>query len=410
MPLFHYHARSSDGSAISGEIEAASADAAAVQIKNRGLIPVRIEPGKAGADGGKALELLQRRLQGGQPGLNELILFSRQMYTLTKAGIPLIQGMNRLAESTSSRGLREAVREITADLESGRDLAGAFARHPAIFNSLYISMIRVGEEAGRLEESFLRLYQYLEREKTTIKRIKSALRYPVIVLVAIAIAIGVLTVMVIPAFAKVFSSFQMELPWATRALLAVSEFASAHWMTILGLIFGLGIGAKYYVGTEPGRRLWDRLKLRIPVVGSIILRSTLARFARAFTMADRAGVPITQNLAAVARAADNVHLADKMQGMRSGIERGESLTRTAAHTGLFPPLVLQMMAIGEETGKMDDMMEEVADFYEREVDYDIDNLSAIIEPLMTVIMGILVLILALGIFLPMWDLTQIARR
>lgn len=408
MTKFDYQARSAEGEAQAGRIEAANMEMAADQLNRKGLIPIRISPSSEKGAGplARLRELSTRR----KPGVVDLLFFTRQMYTLTKAGIPMIQGLARLSESTSNRVMQETIQEVVQELESGRELSSAFARHPKIFNTLYVNMIRVGEASGRLEEAFLRLHAFQERDRTTSERIKTALRYPTMVIVAISIAIGVLTTLVIPTFAKLFARFDMELPLPTRIILAVSEFSVNYWPYLLaGILSGL-YGFRYYIRTEKGRLWWDRLKLRFPVVGGIIQRATLARFSRAFTMASRAGVPINQALMAVALATDNLHLGEKIRDMRDGIERGDTLTRTASKTRLFPPLVLQMMATGEETGQVDDMMEEVAEFYEQQVDYDVQHLSSYLEPVLTIVVGVMVLILALGIFLPMWDLTQIARR
>ncbi|MEW6445646.1 MAG: type II secretion system F family protein [Pseudomonadota bacterium] len=407
MPIYGYKARDQRGQLQQGQVEAASTEVAIGLLGGRGLIPLEV---REQAARGKPLEDLKRKLGIGQPGLPELILFSRQMYSLTKAGVPIIQALARLADSASNPRFGEVLREISKDLEGGRDVAGSFARHPQIFGTLYISMLRVGEMSGRIDEAFLRMYEYLDRDKVTVDRIKAAMRYPTFVIIAIFIAIGVLTVMVIPAFAKVFSGFQMELPLPTRIILGFSDFASRYWIFILAGIALVSFAFKRWTATEKGRLWWDRAKLRIPKVGDILLRGTLARFTRALSMALGSGVPITQALVGVARASDNMYLAEKVLGMRMGIERGDTLLRTAAQTELFTPVVLQMLAVGEETGQVDTMMREVADFYDREVEYDIANLSAIIEPLLTLVVGAMVLVLALGVFLPMWDLTQLASR
>ncbi len=408
MAKFLYQARSKAGEAVNGEIEAANMEMVADRLSSNGLIPVTISA--ASEHRPSPLIQLKELLEQKTPNMVDLLFFTRQMYTLTKAGVPMIQGLARLSESTANRSMQETIKRVVQDLEAGRELSSAFSKHPKIFNTLYVNMIRVGETSGRLEEAFSRLHNFLERDRTTSERIKAALRYPTMVIVAISIAIGVLTTLVIPTFAKIFDKFAMELPLPTRIILGVSDFSVNYWIHLLVSTF-LGLyGLRYYIKTEQGRLWWDRLKLKLPVVGGIVLRATLARFSRAFTMASRAGVPINQALMSVALATDNVYLGDKIRGMRSGIERGESLTRTATKTDLFPPLVLQMIATGEETGQVDDMMEEVAEFYEQQVDYDVENLSAYLEPLMTVIIGIMVLTLALGIFLPMWDLTQLARR
>ena len=408
MAKFVYRARSREGKAIDGEIEAANMELAADRLQSGGLIPVSISAVAVRKSG--VLERIGKWLEQRNPTTVDLLFFTRQMYTLTKAGVPMIQGLSRLAESSHNPVMRVTIEQVVQDLEAGRELSSALAKHPRLFSTLYVNMIRVGETSGRLEEAFSRLHGFLARDKTTGERIKTALRYPTMVVVAISIAIGVLTTLVIPTFAKVFDKFDLQLPLPTRIILGISDFSVSYWLPVLlTLISGL-TGFRYYIHTEKGRLWWDQLKLKIPVVGGILLRGTLARFARAFTMASRAGVPINQALMAVALATDNVYLGDKIREMRGSIERGDSLTRTATKTELFPPLVLQMIATGEETGQVDDMLEEVAEFYEQQVDYDVENLSAYLEPVLTVIIGIMVLVLALGIFLPMWDLTQIARR
>lgn len=405
MPRYAYRARQKDGSEIRGALEAVSETEAARQLSETGAVPVDI---RQQAEPRDVTGALRRRLGIGRPKKDDILLFTRQMYALTRAGIPTIQGLTSLAASTPNERLGEIIREVVSDLESGRDMAGALARHPHTFPTLYISMVHVGEESGRLEEALWRLFQYLEREKVTVDRIKSALRYPTVVIVAVGVAIGILTVMVIPAFAKVFSNFDMQLPWATRLILGFSEFMAVWWPGVLALLVGAYIGLRAWTRTARGRLIWDRYKLRLPVVGDILERATLARFARSFAMTSRAGVPVTQGLLSVARAVDNAYLSRKIRGMNTGIQRGDNLTRVATNSGMFTPLVLQMLALGEETGQIDDMMEEAAEFYEREVDYDIDRLSDLIQPVITVILGVMVLILALGVFLPMWDLTQIA--
>lgn len=407
MPAFEYKARSSDGRPLKGRIEAPSTDAAAEQLLGGGYTPIEIHEARRREGVG---EQLKRRLGLGRPSLSELGLFTRQLYALSKAGVPIIRGMNQLASSTRNTMLREAIEAIVDDLESGRDLAGAMARHTDIFMPLYINLVRVGEESGRLEEAFLRLWEYLEREKKTGNQIKAAMRYPAFVILAVGVAIFILMAFVIPEFAKVYERFRLELPLPTRAIIALSEFTAAYWWAVLGAIGG-GIHAfRRYINTDDGRLWWDEQRLRFPVFGSIVLRATLARFARAFAMATRSGVPLIQALGVVSRAIDNEYLGKKIVGMREGIERGESITRSATAMGVFTPLVMQMLAVGEETGNVDDMLEEVAAFYESEVDYDVGRLAELIQPVLTVAVGIIVFILALGVFLPMWDLTQIAGR
>ena len=407
MPLFAYRARNSRGDAIKGKIEAASADALATQLINSGNTPIEIKETQPKKD---VWGDLKRRLGTGKPTLDDLILFCRQMYTLTKAGVPIIRGITGLAETTKNITLSEALKRILIELESGRELSTAMSLQGELFSSLMISMVKVGENTGKLDVAFLQLAQYLELERDTRNRVKAAMRYPMFVILAIGAAIGIVNVFVIPAFARVFQGMKMELPWQTKALIGISDFTVAYWPYMLGLIVIAVFAFNNYIKTTNGKYKWDRAKLRFPIVGSIITRALLSRFARSFAMASKSGVPLIQALTVVARAVDNDYVAEKILSMRNGIERGDSLTRTAIATGLFTPLVLQMLSVGEETGAVDDMLNEVADFYEREVDYELKNLSQAIEPILIVAVGILVLILALGIFLPMWELTSLARR
>lgn len=401
MSVFSYKGRSSRGELVQGSLEAPSIDAVASQLLNSGITPIDINEASE-----RQLNIdIGRFLRSNRPpSLEDMILFSRQMYTLMKSGIPMIQSFNGLIQSTRNTRLVNTLRDILSNLESGVDLASSMSRHPDVFSTLFINMVRVGEETGRLDESFLRISEYLGREKEARERIKAAIRYPVIVIIAIGIAIGIINVYVIPAFATLFANAGVELPWQTRLLIATSSFFVSWWPVILALIMGSVIGFFSYIKTEKGRYNWDRAKLRIPLIGDIIHRATMGRFARAFSMALTSGVPLIQALTTVSRAIDNEYIGEYILSMRNGIQRGESLTRTAAVTRMFTPMVLQMISVGEETGAVDDLLVEVAEFYEREVDYDLKNMSAIIEPVLIIAIGAMVLILALGIMLPMWDI------
>jgi MSHA biogenesis protein MshG len=403
MPNFSYKGRSIRGALVQGELEAASMDAVATQLFNTGITPIDINEKTASSNN---VESLLVRLQAKRPSLDDIILFTRQMYTMMKSGVPIVRAMNGIISSTRNIYLADALKESLSYLESGRDLASSLGRHPEIFPTLFISMVRVGEETGRLDESFMRITRYLELEKETRQRIKAAIRYPIFVIVAIAIAMAVINIFVIPTFADLFAKADVALPWQTRLLMMTSDFFVAWWPVLLAGLIGAAIGFRSYIQTEKGRYWWDRNKLRIPIIGNIIHRATLGRFARAFSMALTSGVPLVQAMTVVARSVDNEYVAEHILNMRNGIERGESLTRTATITGQFTPLVLQMLSVGEETGEVDNLLVEVADFYEREVDYDIKNLSSSIEPVLIIAIGIMVLILALGVFLPMWDISQ----
>lgn len=406
MAYFVYKGRNPRGELVQGHLEAGTIDAVANQLMNTGVTPIDIQQTETQTEADRDIF---RRVFAQRPGLEDLILFARQMYILMKAGVPMTRSMVGLIQSARNPYMADALRDVLTNIESGHELATSLSRHPEIFSTLFISMVRVGEGTGRLEEAFLRIFQYLELERETRKRVKAALRYPSFVIVAIAIAITIINIFVIPAFANLFARSDVPLPWQTRAIIGTSDFFVDWWPAMLAvIIIGIG-GFRYYITTEKGRYWWDKNKLRIPLVGGIIKRAILGRFARAFSMSLTSGVPLVQALTVVSRSVDNEYIGESILGMRNGIERGDTLTRTAAATGQFTPLVLQMLAVGEETGEVDRLLAEVADYYEREVDYDLKNLSATIEPVMIVAIGILVLILALGVFLPMWDMVQVFK-
>jgi MSHA biogenesis protein MshG len=401
VPLFRYRGRSVRGEAVTGAIEADSAEALATHLFARGITPTDIRPAAVTQD---VLAGLWRRLGGGHPKANDLILFSRQMYAITKAGLPLLSGMKSLAASTPNLILRESLESVIDSLQAGRDLAFSLARFPDVFSKFYVSVIRIGESSGTLQTAFLRMYDYLSMEKRIKDKIKTALRYPATVVIAIGIAIAIITMWVLPKFAPIFASLGDNLPWATRVLLGVSGFASEYWYLVLALIGGLIVAFKMAVRDPAGRYRWDRLKLKTPVIGAIVHRASLAQICRSFALTLEAGVPVIQGLNLIARAAGNEYLSERVLALRDGVERGEGLYRTAQTADLFTPLALQMLSIGEETGALSEMLDEVANFYEREVDYDLEHLSAALEPLLIVAVGVMVAILALGVFLPLWDM------
>jgi MSHA biogenesis protein MshG len=379
-----------------------TADVVATRLLSGGVTPTDITALVAAQ--GSSFDTLGRRLGLGKPALSDLVLFSRQMYTITKSGIPLLRGLRGLAGSTHNAVMREALQDIVSSLESGRDLTASFARHPGLFPRLYISLVSVGESTGTLDTSFQRLAEYLAQDADMQERVKSAMRYPMIVTIAIAVAMGVLTTFVIPHFAPLFKSLGNNIPFPTRIIMGASDFALHQWYVVLG---GLGAAiatARHYVRTEAGRYQWHRLKLSLPGVGRLAHEAILARISRSLSISLTAGMPMIQTLNLIAQSSGNEYMSERVLRLRAAVERGESLSRAAAMVGMFPPLVLQMMEVGEETGELPELMDEVAGYYGREVDYALKTLSAAIEPILIVVVGGMVLVLALGVFLPMWDM------
>ncbi len=411
MPVFAYKGRSARGDLVQGSLEGTDSGVIADQLLNTGITPTEIRLTSAEAARTKPqIGLWQRLTQENKVGALELMLFSRQMYTLLKAGVPIMRALAGLQESTQNPAFAAMLQDLRESLDAGRELSTAMRRHPKIFSPFYLSMVQVGEMTGMLDTTFLRLYEHIEFEREMRDRIKSALRYPMFVLVAMAIAIVIVNIFVIPAFAKVFAGFHAELPLMTRVLMGFSDFMVQAWPILLALLIGAVVAFRAWIDTANGRYRWDRYKFHIPIAGRIIMKATLARFARSLALSFKSGIPIVQGMNSVALVVDNEFMRSRVEQMRDGVERGESILRTAAASGVFNPTVLQMIAVGEETGDMDGLMFEIAGMYEREVEYEIKTLSANIEPIMIVLLGGLVLILALGVFLPMWDLGQAALK
>ena len=407
MPQFSYAGKSAQGGPQKGVIEAASAQAAAQALLSKKIVPISIEETKKAAKAGGGLDI--GRLFEPRVGLDEMIIFSRQMYSLLKAGIPIIRAIKGLSENASHKRFQEILKDIADQLEQGRSLSSAMTKYEKVFTRLTISVVVVGENTGKLDDVFLQLALYFEREQETRKRIKSALRYPTFVLIALAIAMFILNLFVVPVFTQMFERFDTELPIMTRVLIGTSNFFVNYWWLILIVLVGIIFSAKQYVNSTNGRLKWDKFKLKLPVVGSIIERSLLSRYSRSFSMILRAGVPLTAGLSLTADAVDNAHMQMRIKEMRQGIEKGESLLRVSKNSELFSTLVLQMIAVGEETGRLEPLLEESADYYEREVDFDLKSLTAKIEPILIGFVAVMVLVLALGIFTPMWNMMSAVK-
>ncbi len=406
MAVFEWRGRNNRGEAVDGQLEAMTEGGVADQLMSIGVTPVHIALAKVQAE--EATENWFARLNRKPVVDEDLMVFSRQMYTLNKAGVPILRAFSGLQASATKPAMVDLLKDIRSSLDQGRELSVAMARHVEAFGPFYISMIKVGEMTGKLTEVFLRLNEHLEFERDVRERIKQAMRYPMFVMVAMAIALVILNIFVIPVFAKVFAGFNAELPLITRGLLGFSSWMVAWWPLLLATAVGAGLVIRNYLQTPQGRYRWDARKLKLPIVGDILLKATLARFARSFALSSQSGAPLVQALTVVAQTVDNAFIGSRIEQMRDGIERGESISRCAAATGVFTPVVLQMISVGEETGELDSLLFEIADMYERETDYSIKGLSAAIEPILLAIIAVLVLLLALGVFLPLWNMGQAA--
>ena len=439
MPTFEYRARNSSGVLVTGALEGESVDDVAGALFGQNITPIEIrksnktatrstgKPAASAASKGagsapsspssrlaspelSALGKINSFLAGKKITINELIIFARQMQSLTKAGLPLDRALNGLQASMKNLAFKSVLQSVLQGLEGGLDLATSLGRHPKIFSPLFLSLVSVGENTGRLDLAFQQIGKYLELEKNTAKQVKSATRYPLFVLVTIAVALTVITIFVIPAFADTFRRLEAELPLETRILIGVSNFAVAWWPHILGSTLALILAVRSWISTPRGRLTWDRRKMQLPLAGSVFEQIALARFTRAFAMILKAGVPIVHGMSVVAGAVGNAWIGKRILIMQEGVTRGESLFRTASNSNMFTPLILQMISVGEESGTIDELMSEVADFYDQEVEYNIKRLSEAIEPILIIVIAAMVLVLALGVFLPIWDISSATRQ
>lgn len=408
MPQFQYQGRDSEGKRISGERSGMNERTIASTLIQQGITPLMIkeiaitiqkEDDEKGVFDIDLRDIFTRSVP-----LSDVIMFIRQMYSLTKAGVPMMRAIEGLASNSTNRRLGRALQGISEELERGRSLSAAMAEYPHCFPKLVIAVVHVGENTGRLDEAFLQVGEYLERELETRKRIKAATRYPIFVIFFLVAAMAILNIFVIPQFANMFASVGVELPGVTKFLLATSSFFVNYWWLMVGVVAAIVFGIKLMLRKPNIREEWDRRKLRLPLIGSVIERSLLGQFCRSFAVMLNAGVPLTQALGLVSDTLENTYMSNRVRNMRRGIERGDSLTRVSRASELFTPLVLQMVMVGEETGSLDKLLEEAGDYYDREVDYDLKNLTTWIEPILISGVAAMVLVLALGIFLPMWDM------
>ena len=406
MAIYTWRGRNARGEVVEGQLDAMTEGGVVDQLRLIGVAPVHIAIAIAASP--VVAESWWVRMNRKPVVVEDILVFSRQMYTLNKAGVPIFRAFAGLEASAAKPAMRDLLKDIRSSLDQGRELSTAMMRHSEVFGAFYISMIRIGEMTGRLTEVFLRLNGHLEFERDVRERIKQALRYPMFVMIAMAAAIVILNLFVIPVFARVFAGFNTQLPLLTRGLLAFSEATVTWWPLIVAGTIATVVVVRGYLRTPAGRYRWDARRLKLPVVGDIVLKATLARFSRSFGLSIQSGVPLVQALTVVAQTVDNAFIGGRIEQMRDGIERGESIARCAGATGVFTPVVMQMISVGEETGELDTRLFEIADMYERETDYSIKGLSAAIEPILLAVIAALVLLLALGVFLPLWNLGQAA--
>ncbi len=406
MAEFQYEGRDATGKVVKGGVSARDISSVASILLNKGIVPVTIDP-KRETKSKLQMDLNISELFGVK--LQDLIVFCRQMSALLKAGVPIIKTLNRLQETTRSKRLSAALKDLSVSISEGKTLATAMEDHPKIFSRVFVNVVAAAENSGQLDAAFTQMSSYLDLESRTKKQVKKAMRYPSMVISVIIVAVLIVNFMVVPVFARMFASFNAKLPWPTLVLVSVSNFLINYWVFVLIGIVAIVAAWYFYVRTPDGAYLYGKFKLKIPIIGNIIQRVILGRFARTFTMVTQAGVPIVKGIALIAATVGNRYVEVNLMSMCDAVAQGASLSKSAKETNLFTPLILQMLEVGEEAGSVDQMLEQVADFYEQEVEYDLDRLGELIEPAILLILGVMVFFLMISIFLPMWDMVKFAR-
>ena len=405
MPTFKYRARDRAGKAIDGKVQSPTLQSAGDELYRLGNLPISIEETEEATLFN--LSDLMNRLQ--KVRLEDIVVFSQQLSTLYKAGLPLLTGLSNLKDQIENKKLKNVLDEVCRDVEGGNPLFASMAKHPDAFSLIYINMIRAGETSGRLGESLDRFVTLADRELSTRQRFNEATRYPKIVIFSVVIAFAILIAFVFPRFAATFAQFNMPLPLPTRMMIGINKLFQTYWYLVLGGLLGISIFVKRYLKTENGRYFWDKVKIRIPVLGQLFLKIGLSRFTNTFGMLNQSGIPILQALEITSTTVDNVLLSQSIESVQQKVREGSSLTDALKESGRFTPLVIQMISVGESSGTLDEMLTRVTDYYDVEVDNALKKLPTYIEPILTLFLGGVVLLLALAVFLPWWNMASLFK-
>ena len=404
MPNFRYKIRDKYGRASTGTIESESKETVATHFKKMGYAPILIKEHHLTLNKINLLEKIFHSVK-----LAELIVFTRQLMTLQRSGVSILVSLESIQEQTSNTYFKGIINEIARDIEAGKNLSETLSKFPKVFSDVYINMIRAGETAGILDSVLDRLANFLEHEQEVNMKIKQATRYPILVVLTISMAFPMAVMFIIPKFSALFARFEAQLPLPTRMLLGLNFILVHYWYLIILAIFGLAIVFKNFINTKKGRYLWDNFKLKVPIFGELTLKISMSRFSRMTSVLSSSGIPILNALGIVKGGIGNKIVSNSIENIIEAVNEGKGMVEPMKASGLFPSIVMQMVKIGEETGKIDDLLLKVADYYDSQVDYTVRNLTVLIEPILIFIIGILVLILALAIFLPMWNLISLFR-
>lgn len=406
MATYQYKAINESGNTLIGTLEADSAQNATAILASRGLIPSQVIQA---TEGGRDSLWTRLSALAGKVDTKDLILFTKQFRSMLNAGVPIIRLMQVLEAQTESKVLRQAVTAIVNDIRQGATIADAFEKHPRIFSHLYCSMLRAGEISGSVPSVLDRLIYIIEHETKIKSDIKSAMQYPLMVVIALGIAFVVLLTFVIPQFVGIFSRTGLELPWPTKIAILMNFYLKNYWYLILGILVVLIFGLRQYFKTQNGKLVKDSFLLRMPIVGPLFQKAAMSRFASIFAILQSSGVPVMQSLGILSDTIGNAAIARSFNYVRDKIEEGSGIAAPLKTAPYFPPMVVDMIAIGEESGNIEEMLREISKHYDDEVEYAVKALSDVIGPILIVGLAAVVGFFALAIYLPMWDMTKMVK-
>lgn len=406
MPdTFTYKVRDQTGGVVTGQLEADDPALVAGKLRGMGYTPITIER--------QSTNNLSRDLKipgfSNRVALKEVAVFSRQFATMINSGLSLLRALTILAEQTENPELRRIANQVRIDVEKGSSLSAAMAREPRAFSRLYVAMVRSGEIGGTLDDVLLRLSDTIEKQVELRRKVKSAMTYPTVVAVMVMLIASAMLIFIVPMFKDMYAQLGGTLPFPTRVLLSISNFAKSFWWVIFGSMAGAFFGIRYWSNTEEGRKKYDAIKLRIPVMGGLVRKTALARFSRTLSALVRSGVPILESLEIVAETSGNYVVSVAARDTQRAVKLGDTISRPLEQHDVFPPMVVQMIAVGEETGALDEMLEKIADFYDQEVEATVDALTSLIEPLLMVFMGIVVGGMIISLYLPMFNIIKLIK-
>jgi type IV pilus assembly protein PilC len=395
MPAFTYTARALNGDLRTATIDAPSRDEVVAQLRRQRLNVVKID---------EATQAANKKKSGGKISMRDIVIFTRQFSTMINAGLPLVQALDILAKQSENKALKDVTRAVVFDVESGHTVADALKKHPKAFSDLYVNMVAAGEAGGILDTILMRLATFMEKNDALVRKVKGAMIYPGVITSVAAIAIIVLLVFVIPVFEKMFASVGLALPLPTRVVIGMSQFLQHFWWAVIVGIVATGWSVKKYYATSDGKLTIDKLLLKAPVLGDVLRKSAVSRFTRTLGTLIGSGVSILDGLEITAKTAGNRVIQDAIMESRTSIAGGETISAPLQKSAVFPPMVISMIAVGEQTGGLDEMLSKIADFYDEEVDAAVSGLLALMEPVMIVFLGVVVGGMVVAMYLPIFDM------